>query len=107
MVGFFRVNIFRDSTWVVVDLFSYAIAENGTYFLAACFSTYRPLITRMKNYWPLSRLGDNEQLPEAARGQGEDCTGHGNKKDTASTKPVKGFDSILLSNIFREERLDV
>jgi hypothetical protein len=112
MVGFFRVNIFQDSTWICVNLFSYAIAETGTYFLAACFSTYRPLVNRLKHAWHFSRLWDTERsadlgLPQhSGREQKEVRNGNENKEPITLPRHVKGFESILLSNISREETSD-
>ncbi|CAG8952790.1 hypothetical protein HYFRA_00009035 [Hymenoscyphus fraxineus] len=47
-VGFFIVKPFEDPAWILVNLLAYSIAEPGTYFLAACFPTYRPLIAYIK-----------------------------------------------------------
>ncbi|KAF2642483.1 hypothetical protein P280DRAFT_356199, partial [Massarina eburnea CBS 473.64] len=43
-VIFFQENkLFSDPLWYKVNLMVYSIAEDGTYFLAACFSTYKVL----------------------------------------------------------------
>ncbi|KAF4632946.1 hypothetical protein G7Y89_g5178 [Cudoniella acicularis] len=74
-IGFFTIPLFKDPTWLNVTVFAYSIAEPGTYFLAACFPTYRPLIwyvrserllstsywLRSKKYGDITRSGDSGQ----------------------------------------------
>ncbi|TAQ90945.1 hypothetical protein B7494_g685 [Chlorociboria aeruginascens] len=44
-IGFFESPVFSDPCWAAVDLTSYGLAEPGAYFLAACFPSYRPLLS--------------------------------------------------------------
>ncbi|TVY82375.1 hypothetical protein LSUE1_G004903 [Lachnellula suecica] len=89
-VGFFTIHIFQDPTWLNVTVFAYSIAEPGTYFLAACFPTYRPLISYIgserflstfntsywrgsKKYGNITRSGeDSEQGDTRGAGQSKD-----------------------------------
>ncbi|KAF7949127.1 hypothetical protein EAE96_008296 [Botrytis aclada] len=48
-IGFFTVPIFEDPGWLNVTVFAYTVAEPGTYFLAACFPTYRSLFSYLKS----------------------------------------------------------
>ncbi|CAG8976539.1 hypothetical protein HYALB_00011016 [Hymenoscyphus albidus] len=84
-VGFFIVRPFEDPAWIGVNLLAYTIAEPGTYFLAACFPTYRPLIAYFNGqrfraafsarYWTGSRKYGN-----ITKNGGENS--HGNSKQT-------------------------
>jgi hypothetical protein len=102
-VAFFKAEIFKDPSWESVDLMAYDIAEPGTYFLCACFPTFRPLLrwievkiksTTSKAFYSRERLGSDsgpvEQLVYEVGG-----TSEGKSK----SKKARGFDSILLSNI--------
>jgi len=84
-IAFFTVPLFADPTWDNVTVFAYSIAEPGTYFLAACFPTYRPLIKyfgserfrttfntrywlRSKKYEDSARNGDDSEPTENSEG---------------------------------------
>jgi len=111
MVGVFQVNIFRDSSWVCVDLLLYTIAESSTYFLAACFSTYRPLILYVKNNWSFRKrrqcaekadVDKNDAGREGRRIRDEEQGNNATKVPFVVSRQIRGFDSLVLSEIDRE-----
>lgn len=103
-IGFFTIPIFSDPTWLNINLYAYTIAEPGTYFLAACFPTYRPLIRYVKSerfrstfrtgYWMGSKKYGNITT------NGEEST-QGNSKQTEQTK---GSDIVHEASIDLAER---
>jgi hypothetical protein len=108
MVGFFKADIFSDPCWLGADLMAYSVAEPGTYFLAACFPTYRPLVAFVKNESFLSTFSSRYRLSSKKYGNisEEQQAQSGRSAETEETirgaKAVRGFDSIALSNIENE-----
>jgi len=111
--AFIRTDIFSDPAWYACDLFAYAIAEPGTYFMAACFPTYRPLgaYLKRKGFFSMSSsryyFSSRRRLGSSA---GEQDVGTA-KSETPSAeikkgKTPRGFDSIALSAIERDEEDD-
>jgi hypothetical protein len=104
--GFFHDNkIFADPRWETVDLFAYSIAEPGSYFLAACFSSYKVLgnyIKREKIHTLLvrCRLVSQRHASQSfvQMGSPDDIE----YKAGSGDKPVRGFDSVMLSEIERD-----
>ncbi|KAF2242501.1 hypothetical protein BU26DRAFT_570585 [Trematosphaeria pertusa] len=98
--------MFGDPAWYMLDLMTYTIAEPGTLFLAACFSTYKPLgrfFTGQKMRSLLSRF--RVVSPRyATRLESPDFRPDDSKeRKQGAGKPVRGFDSFILSEIEREE----
>lgn len=84
---------------------SYTVAETGTCFLAACLPTFRPLLRAISNtfsssfskmYTARRRASSDSALVEHAA-QAEKGDTESPKK--SAQKEVKGFTSVLLSNI--------
>ncbi|KAF2688375.1 hypothetical protein K458DRAFT_427969 [Lentithecium fluviatile CBS 122367] len=106
-VGFFESGkIFSDPRWYTADLNAYSIAETGTYFLAACFSTYKVLgryfksrrVTRLMDRWGL--LSQPPAAPYFVRRVPLD---EEMQKRSDSNKPPRGFDSMVLSEIASDD----
>ncbi|PSN61253.1 hypothetical protein BS50DRAFT_625508 [Corynespora cassiicola Philippines] len=106
--GFYKANIFDDPSWKCTPLMSYALAEPGTYFIAACLPSFRPIIRYINTNWVslmLKKIGLRRELElSSVPAENENAMREIKKRNDdiergVAVKPVQGFATILLSEI--------
>lgn len=105
-IVFFNNNrLFTDPKWETVDLITYTIAEPGTYFLAACSSSYR-IFGKYLRHEKIRSIFARIKMKEGHSRQSfirvKDSRENGEKESKNSDKRVRGYNSIMLSEIERE-----
>ena len=84
-------------------MLSYTIAENGTYFMAACFPAYQPLLRGTKGFSYITRfLSKTSQTVRSSRVIKGSSSSEALRNSTP--KRVRAFESLLLSNVSRDVR---
>jgi hypothetical protein len=110
-VGFFHSQIFADPAWESVNLMCYTLAEPGTYFLAACFPTFRPLLRSVSTHVSssVSRVFGSRQRLGSSSGPAESGGYEVDMEDRSKRhRPVvRNFESIQLSAISMDSRKSV
>ncbi|KAF2650264.1 hypothetical protein K491DRAFT_609137 [Lophiostoma macrostomum CBS 122681] len=103
MVGFFQSRMFADPAWESVSLMSYTVAEPGTYFLAACFPTFRPLLRYVSTHFSSSvtKMFGSRQRLGSSSGPAENWEHEVDNEDDPKKhkQVVRNFESIQLSAI--------
>lgn len=85
---FFNEDAVADGTWAASKLIILSISESGTYLIAACLPTYRPLAVLLWTKTPLSHLGSGSNKYGQSKGR------HGTYEVPLKIRQKDGFTQL-------------